>query len=500
MLEKIGQPAHAALSKPAPEAVSLLNRVLETNPEPVVCEIGVGIGATSLELCRTLAGHGQLHLYDQTQKLRGLGRDLAGLGFTNVGLFGSSARKYDNYVWTLAKNLVEQRGRGGTAIYDLIYFNYARAFQFDAAAAVLLKELVADGGYILFNNYTWSLGASPSMKPSVRPETAEEYSDEQIDVPHVRFICDVFFDADPAFEKAKLGLSRNEIRRAYRRIAGSASADTTRSQPRPDLQRPHVRFSTETAQQAQPRPVPEGDFPVLCSVCGEQTSVRWSGARSEREDFSCPSCKATLRYRNQAQILVDEFGRGQALCLDDLVTGRYLDELSIYEAARRGPFVRRLRRLPDYTQSYYWDDVAPGGSRDGLRCEDLRALSFADESFDLVLTSDVLEHVFEPFGALRETYRVLKPGGLHVFTVPVDWPLLQVSEPAAVMENGEVRHLVEPVYHNSGDGGRSLVVTRFGEDLIDWLADIGFRTQVVRRALPTPAFCMDAIFVARKPG
>lgn len=40
-------------------------------------------------------------------------------------------------------------------------------------------------------------------------------------------------------------------------------------------------------------------------------------------------------------------------------------------------------------------------------------------SFDLVIHSDVLEHVHDPVSALRECHRFLKPGGGLCFTVPI---------------------------------------------------------------------------------
>lgn len=43
---------------------------------------------------------------------------------------------------------------------------------------------------------------------------------------------------------------------------------------------------------------------------------------------------------------------------------------------------------------------------------------FSDGEFDVVVTSELLEHVFEPAVVLREAHRVLKPGGLIVGSVP----------------------------------------------------------------------------------
>lgn len=49
---------------------------------------------------------------------------------------------------------------------------------------------------------------------------------------------------------------------------------------------------------------------------------------------------------------------------------------------------------------------------------DICAMPFADESFDLVLATDIVEHVDDDKRALREITRVLKPGGRVLLTVP----------------------------------------------------------------------------------
>ncbi len=45
-------------------------------------------------------------------------------------------------------------------------------------------------------------------------------------------------------------------------------------------------------------------------------------------------------------------------------------------------------------------------------------LPYADNTFDLVISSDVLEHIEKDFEAVAEVKRVLKPGGVIIATVP----------------------------------------------------------------------------------
>ena len=47
----------------------------------------------------------------------------------------------------------------------------------------------------------------------------------------------------------------------------------------------------------------------------------------------------------------------------------------------------------------------------------------ADETFDMVLMTEVLEHCPDPNGVLREVCRVMKPGGFLFLTVPFIWPM-----------------------------------------------------------------------------
>ena len=104
--------------------------------------------------------------------------------------------------------------------------------------------------------------------------------------------------------------------------------------------------------------------------------------------------------------------------------------------------------------------------------EDLMNLSYPDASFDLVLTSDTLEHVPDPRLALRETRRVLRAGGRHVFTVPHD----------PRRERTRSREGLAAQHHGRGGGPFALVTrqadmlahTDFGADVEEILREAGF--------------------------
>ena len=72
---------------------------------------------------------------------------------------------------------------------------------------------------------------------------------------------------------------------------------------------------------------------------------------------------------------------------------------------------------------------------------DAMALPFEDDSFDHVVCSEVLEHLADDLKAVRELYRVLKPGGTLVVTVPnADFPLAW-DPPNWIIKRLSGRHL-----------------------------------------------------------
>lgn len=241
-------------------------------------------------------------------------------------------------------------------------------------------------------------------------------------------------------------------------------------------------------------------FEGTCSVCGidgvfEADDLVRSLRRLVPASYACPTCGGTLKYQGQADVLLRNYAAEGARALAELVHELGFGGLEVYEPGRLGPFRQFLAELPGYVRSMYLPGVDGGEVVDGVRCENLMALSFASGGLDLVITTDVLEHVRHPYVALAEIFRVLRSGGIHVFTVPCVHPLAQHTVERVDVRGEEDVFILEPVYHH----GTDLVYNEFGQDLVQRLAEIGFETEVVRFDLADHAASEQLTFCSHKP-
>ncbi len=78
-----------------------------------------------------------------------------------------------------------------------------------------------------------------------------------------------------------------------------------------------------------------------------------------------------------------------------------------------------LQSLGNVTETVHRPDRPLGSQIDGRFNEDMSRLSFEDGRFDLAVHSETLEHLLEYDRALDEVRRVLKPGGIQVYTIPL---------------------------------------------------------------------------------
>lgn len=161
-----------------------------------------------------------------------------------------------------------------------------------------------------------------------------------------------------------------------------------------------------------------------------------------------------------------------ARSLAALVRTEAFKSLRIAEINTAGQLHKYLALCPQLSLSSY------GSTDPAVPSEDLTKLTYADGSYDLVLTSETLEHVPDYRLALTEIRRILRPGGAHVFTVPivVDQPL---TRHRACVTDGQVIHLMPPTYHGASDQRWPdyLVFHEFGADFVQELQELGFSTE-----------------------
>lgn len=189
-----------------------------------------------------------------------------------------------------------------------------------------------------------------------------------------------------------------------------------------------------------------------CPTCDQDVSFV-SHSEWLRDHYRCSNCGSIPRER-ALMLTIEQF----------LPNWR---NLTIHESSPggRGASRRLSEESSNYIPSQYIPDQEPGSIVGKFRCENLEALTFADESIDLHVSQDVLEHVFNPSRVFKEIARTLKPGGMHICTVPLVKKGLP-SKLRARIDNNEIVYLEPEQYHGNPVGdGKSLVTVDWGFDI-----------------------------------
>ena len=146
---------------------------------------------------------------------------------------------------------------------------------------------------------------------------------------------------------------------------------------------------------------------------------------------------------------------------------------------------------------YLCGDLFPKDS-ETLRV-DVTDILFENESFDIILCSHVLEHVPEDRLAMRELYRVLKPGGFAIVNVPI------VMNLEHTYEDFSITSPEERVVHFGQDDHVRVYSKR---DFVERLREAGFVVEeyvygdhldVLPPAKTIGVSDSDVLYIARKP-
>jgi len=177
------------------------------------------------------------------------------------------------------------------------------------------------------------------------------------------------------------------------------------------------------------------------------------GAGYHENDY-CPVCKSSYRLRIVKLYLdyINIFGK----------------EISVLHVAPEEQLAFILSNLSniDYIPgdadperySYYTNSISV----------DLTSLQFNSDNFDMIICNHVLEHIPDDKQAMKEIYRVLKPGGQAILQVPISY-LLDVTA-----EN----HTITSEEERLAKFGQKDHVRIYGPDYFKRLQDAGFKTEI----------------------
>ena len=192
-----------------------------------------------------------------------------------------------------------------------------------------------------------------------------------------------------------------------------------------------------------------GRLPRTCPICGHHGAfvdvghpVRW--------DARCPNCGSRERHR-LIHLWITEGG-------GDKLAGKRIPHF-----APERDFMRRMRHSPLYETA----DQIQGGVTYRI---DITDTKLPGGTYDLVLANHVLEHVVNDRAAMLELFRLLKPGGFAVVTVPIN------ASRHTTYENPPVTGGPQRRAHFGADDH----VRYYGLDFADRLAAAGFQVETFR--------------------
>jgi SAM-dependent methyltransferase len=188
----------------------------------------------------------------------------------------------------------------------------------------------------------------------------------------------------------------------------------------------------------------------FCPCCGGSFRLFLRHGINKRPNARCPRCGSGERHRLTLLYLqqrTDVFAR-------DVTVLHFAPEPSLERHFSRAPNIR-----------YVTADL----NNPRAMCKlDITSLPFGDDRFDYVLCSHVLEHVSDDRNAMREIWRVLRPGGRAILQVPIDLSRETTLEDPTVTSPEERRRLFLQEDH----------VRLYGRDYPVRLREAGFEVQV----------------------
>ncbi len=172
-------------------------------------------------------------------------------------------------------------------------------------------------------------------------------------------------------------------------------------------------------------------------------------------------------------------------------------DFDVYAPEYTTPFADRMREhFPKFVGSEYFENAEQLAQyqKQHPDCahQDVLALTYPDNSFDLYISSEVIEHVPSVPKTLSEAQRILRPGGYLIATFPFSYVHEQSHHKARLTKDG-IEYLTDPEYHGNpmSDKG-SLVFSIPGWDILETSKAAGFSDRAIKFVSSTSRGSMGA--------
>ena len=155
---------------------------------------------------------------------------------------------------------------------------------------------------------------------------------------------------------------------------------------------------------------------------------------------------------------------------------------SAYELSSYGSTLDFLKsRFSKVVTSEYFPDRGFGELVDGILNQDVQKLTFNDNSFDIITSNQVFEHVPNDIKGFSECFRVLRTGGAYIVSVPL-YDIEKTIKVASITNN-KIVFEGTPEYHDSRLGGSKSapVFNKYSlHDICDRVKSVGFSDVTLR--------------------
>ena len=225
-----------------------------------------------------------------------------------------------------------------------------------------------------------------------------------------------------------------------------------------------------------------GQSPYLlgrCNICGNFTAFFCGDKSHYRESLRCAECKTTSRNRSIASGLLRAVREWSGQAPGSIAELRWLSpnlKFRVFDAQGSFYTAEYAYPIPDLLSQSGRFEVEILGDRNITR------LSFAEDTFDVVITSDLMERIENDTAAHSEIRRVLKPGGVYLFT--------------ASHSRTDQANILPPSGRRDAHGRYRI----YGKELDDALTALGFSVEYSRDNHPEIGIMDTELFYCRLTG